>query len=683
MRALRGISLAAAVLGALALSAAPPAGAKLVAAKLPFSLGPIGRPNAVSIDQATGDVYVTDHATGKVMVFGSEGDTPSAGVPTEVTGGETPSGAFNLLGPSEPAGVAVGASGDLYVADVGNKVVDKFKLEGGAYKYVCQFAGFGNTGNGCLPNLTTHETNPSKPFTGPGGIAIDAHGNVYVSDFGGTVGEFNAAGEDVRQVAIPSGEPSGLAVDSNGILYVQDYQGPVYKLTPHGATEFEVAEVDSERSLAVAVDPTINDVYVDHNEFIVIREPPEGIAPGALIAELKPVGSFSSEGVAVNGATHDLYAANSLTESIEVFKFVKVPDVRLSGEATEVTPTTATLHGEIDPEETSEAKYYFEYGTGSAFTSSTTPTSAGAGNAFVPATAELSGLLPGTTYNYRLVATNSSGLTNVSEEGTVTTSNARPEVSEVEATEITPNSAILRGEVNPKSDPTTIRFEYGETESYGERLPEVAIATASTNIPVEEVTSTELKPNHTYHFRLVAINSAGETPSTDETFHTPSNGTPPEMPPVVSTTGAESITPNSATLTATVYPEDTPTSYFFEFGSDTNYGTAIYGGEAGRERGSSLVSQAVAGLQPGVTYHYRVVAFNAAGSTTGVDRSFTTPNPPTGILQPATPQLLAIPVFPPVKIPVPKPPKHKKKHSKAKRKAHKASRIRAHTRRRT
>ncbi len=180
----------------------------------------------------------------------------------------------------------------------------------------------------------------------------------------------------------------------------------------------------------------------------------------------------------------------------------------------------------------------------------------------------------------------------------------------------------------------------------------------------------------------MAINSAGETPSTDQTFHTPSNGTPPEMPPVVSTTGAESITPTGATLTATVYPEGTPTSYFFEFGADTNYGTTIYGGEAGRERGSAQVSQAVGGLQPGVTYHYRVVAFNAAGSTTGVDRSFTTPNPPTGIVQPATPQLLAIPVFPPVKIPVPKPPKPKRKHPRAKKRAHKASKARARARRR-
>ncbi len=676
MRSYRWTLLGAITLSLMALAVAP-AGAKLVATKLPFALGPIGRPNTVAVDQATGDVYVADHATDTVKVLGAEGGAPTAGVPTEVTGGETPSEAFNFLGSAEPVGVAVAESGDLYVADVGHKVVDKFKLEGGVYKYVCQFTGFGNTGDGCLPNLTMQETAPTKPFTGPGGIAIDSHGNVYVSDFSGAVYEFNSAGEDVRQAAIPSGEPSGVAVDANGVVYVQDYQGTVYKLTLNVANEFEVSPFDPEPSRAVAVDPTTNDVYVDYGNMVVIREPPEGIAPGALIAELNP-GALTSEGVAVNGTTHNLYVSNSSTESIEVFKFTEVPDVKLDGEATEVTPTSATVHGEINPDETSEASYYVEYGTGGTLTSATSPTSAGGGNAFVPATAELSGLLPNTTYRYRLVGTNNSGLANPSEEGTFTTAKARPEVSGVEAADVTTNSAIFLGDVNPQSDATSYRFEYGETTSYDERLPEVAIALSAMPIAVEQASLTNLKPNTTYHYRLVAINSAGEAPSLDHTFKTPADGILPETPPVVSTEGADSIAPNNATLTATVYPEGAPTTYLFEFGSTTAYGTVLFGGEAGREGGPVAVSQAVGSLQPGVTYHYRVLAFNAAGITAGFDRSFTTPNPPSGILQPATPSLLALPVFPAVKVSLPKTPKPKKKHHKAKKKKPKARKARAH-----
>lgn len=279
------------------------------------------------------------------------------------------------------------------------------------------------------------------------------------------------------------------------------------------------------------------------------------------------------------------------------------------------------------------------------------------------------------------------GLLNYGPPGTFETLPLLPIVDELPAfaTEVTTESAILNGFVNPDYGPTVYHFVIGpRANDYTQELPSVGIGSGTAPIPVEQAIPYGLSPNTTYHFALIAINKAGLTPGPDETFHTPSNGTPPEMPPVVSTTGAESITPSSATLTATVYPEDTPTSYFFEFGSDTSYGTTIYGGEAGSERGSVQVSQAVAGLQPGVTYHYRVVAFNAAGSTTGVDRSFTTPNPPSGIVQPTTPQLLAIPVFPSVKIPVPKPLKHKKKKgSKAKKKAHKAhkaSRARARAR---
>jgi hypothetical protein len=531
------------------------------------------------------------------------------------------------------------------------------------YKYVCQFTVFGNTGDGCLPNLATHETNPAKPFTGPGGVAIDTHGNVYVSDFSGAVYEFNSAGEDVRQATIPTGEPSGLAVDSNGVVYLQDFQGPVYKLTLNVSMEFEVAELDTANSFAVAVDPATNDVYVDHREYIDVYE------GGALDAELRP-GGLSSEGIAVNSTTHDIYAANILSGSIEAFTLVRIPDVRLSGEATGVTTASATLHGEVDPEETSDASYYFEYGTGGTYTATTPSTSAGAGDAFAPATAELTGLLPRTTYNYRLVATNSSGLTNVSEEGTLTTSNAPPEVSEVEAIEITTDSVIFRGEVNPQSDPTRYRFEYGETEGYGQRLPEIAVATSATDVPIEQASPMDLKPRSTYHYRLVAVDSAGEAASTDHTFTTTSNGTPPEAPPLVSTLGVEALTPSSATLTAIVFPEDTPTTYLFELGTTSAYGTVLFGGEAGHENGSVKVAQAVASLQPGITYHYRVEAFNAAGIAVGADRSFTTPSLSPGIVQPATPQLLAIPLFPAVKIPAPKPKKHPKgkKRGKPRRK---------------
>jgi hypothetical protein len=85
---------------------------------------------------------------------------------------------------------------------------------------------------------------------------------------------------------------------------------------------------------------------------------------------------------------------------------------RLPGVATEaasaVEPTKATLHGTVNPEALS-AKYHFEYGTSTSYGSSISEASAGAGTTVVPESASISGLVAGTTYHYRIVATNSAG----------------------------------------------------------------------------------------------------------------------------------------------------------------------------------------------------------------------------------------------------------------------------------
>src|ERR1700694_3418834 len=138
MRPYRWMSLGAAIVGTLTFAAAP-ASANLKAVKLRLTLKPIGAPSNLAIDHATGNVYVTDHATETVKIFGKEGGTPTAGTPTAVTGAETPSGAFNFGGGELPVGIAIdeAQAGVIYVVDTRNRVVDKFKLEAGAYKYVC------------------------------------------------------------------------------------------------------------------------------------------------------------------------------------------------------------------------------------------------------------------------------------------------------------------------------------------------------------------------------------------------------------------------------------------------------------------------------------------------------------------------------------------------------------------
>jgi hypothetical protein len=100
-------------------------------------------------------------------------------------------------------------------------------------------------------------------------------------------------------------------------------------------------------------------------------------------------------------------------------------------------------------------------------------------------------------------------------------------------------------------------------------------------------------------------------------------------PPTATTTAATAITETTATLNGTVDPEGTDTSWYFEYGTTTAYGarTATQGPEKGNAAKS--VSSTVTGLAPSTTYHYRLVASSAAGTSNGADMTFTTGAPGT------------------------------------------------------
>ena len=94
--------------------------------------------------------------------------------------------------------------------------------------------------------------------------------------------------------------------------------------------------------------------------------------------------------------------------------------------------------------------------------------------------------------------------------------------------------------------------------------------------------------------------------------------------PSASTGAARSVTQSSALLTGSVGPNGEPTTYTFQYGTTRGYGAATAPqGPVGGTRSLS-VSAGVAGLAPGTTYHYRLVATNASGTRTAGDRTFTT-----------------------------------------------------------
>ena len=94
--------------------------------------------------------------------------------------------------------------------------------------------------------------------------------------------------------------------------------------------------------------------------------------------------------------------------------------------------------------------------------------------------------------------------------------------------------------------------------------------------------------------------------------------------PTVSTDPATDITTTSATLNGQVDPGGIQSSYRYEYGLDTNYGSTTDPVDAGSGTGASSAPQEVAGLDPNTTYHYRIVGSNSSGPILGEDQSFTT-----------------------------------------------------------
>jgi hypothetical protein len=108
-----------------------------------------------------------------------------------------------------------------------------------------------------------------------------------------------------------------------------------------------------------------------------------------------------------------------------------------------------------------------------------------------------------------------------------------PILSNTSVSSITTTSAVLGGGVDPNKEPTTYRFEYGLSPSYGSQTAPGSLAKDDTVHPVSAAIG-GLDPATTYHFRLVATNKHGTTRGPDRTFTTLTTGTPgpgPAPPP--------------------------------------------------------------------------------------------------------------------------------------------------------
>ena len=285
--------------------------------------------------------------------------------------------------------------------------------------------------------------------------------------------------------------------------------------------------------------------------------------------------------------------------------------------ATTVTSTGATLNGTVNPNN-SATTYAFEYGTTTSYGSTTTVQNLSAGTSAVTVSSALTGLNPGTTYHYRITATNTAGTVQGTDQSFVTAGALVPTVTTSAATSVTATGAQLNGAANPNGVAATAQFEYGTTTAYGSITTAQNVGSGSISVTIS-TTLSGLTPNTTYHYRIVATNSAGTSQGTDQSFTT---GT---APPVVTTDSASTITGTSAQLNGTVNPQSSATTYQFEYGTTTSYGSTSPSQNAGSGATAVNVNAVVTGLSPNTTYHFRIVATNSVGTAQGTDRTFTTP----------------------------------------------------------
>jgi hypothetical protein len=277
-----------------------------------------------------------------------------------------------------------------------------------------------------------------------------------------------------------------------------------------------------------------------------------------------------------------------------------------------VTSMSATLYGKEYANGTTPVTYWFAYTQSGHSYSNTLPasTSSTVTNSF-SSTVSLS---PSTTYQFQFIATNSAG-SNAGNVVAFTTSNAAsPTVTTLGAGISNPTYAVLNGTVNPNGLATTWWFQYGQTTNYGLVTPSSNLVAGTA--AVLESGGVSLSQGTTYHYRLVATNNLGTNFGADTNFTTPF------WPATVTTGSATNQGGGVFSLSATVNPNGSFTSGWFNWGPGPGYGNSTLGLPLGNGVSPTNFTQSVTGMVGGVLYHYQAVGRNSGGVAAGSDGTF-------------------------------------------------------------
>jgi gliding motility-associated-like protein len=209
-----------------------------------FSATPYARAQAPNITYANNtQTYTAGTAITALKPTNTGGAVPDGlyGTPTRFAGDiiatTNEDGTEIHFGLRYPTGLALDAAGNIYVANYDNNVVSKITPDG----VISTFAGSGASGN-------ANGTGTAATFKRPTGVAVDAAGNVYVTDGNnnrirkitpaGVVSNFAGSGTqgsaNGTATAASFYAPAGITIDAGGNLYVTDNNNLIRKITPAG-----------------------------------------------------------------------------------------------------------------------------------------------------------------------------------------------------------------------------------------------------------------------------------------------------------------------------------------------------------------------------------------------------------------------------------------------------------------
>lgn len=205
----------------------------------PATSASLAGPAGVAID-SSGNLYIATYADNRIRKVASNGIiTTFAGNSGYGFAGDGGLAVNSQL--SAPRGICVDGSGNVYLADRWNNRIRK--LAGGNISTIA--------GNGQGSFSGDWGPASSAQLSGPGGVAVDNAGNIYISDFlnnrvrlvspSGEIstyagnGNSGFGGDGGAAASAQLSQPAGLAVDGAGNLYIADSNNAVVrKVTPDG-----------------------------------------------------------------------------------------------------------------------------------------------------------------------------------------------------------------------------------------------------------------------------------------------------------------------------------------------------------------------------------------------------------------------------------------------------------------